>query len=588
MLAVDQQESRHVRFALPEAGEFVVGRESTCDGVIVWEAHLSRRHFRAVVGNEGIVVTRLPQARNPIFYRGEEVETFELTAGEAFVIGSTTFRLLAGRREFSSPSNENFQEYTFSREELDLISFSDAEKRIEILTHLPDLISNSQSEEEIFQRLGTILLTGMINVDSIAIVGIVDETVEVFYSVRKYDAAGEVRPSRKLVVDALETQHQTVMHLWSFDHDEQQSYTMAQGADWAVCTPLQAGHRRWGIYCSGKTPDPVIVEKSPQLTPVNRVNADIKFVELVSEIVGSILRLRTLERQQAGLRQFFSPPILQALGEQFDTNLLEPRECDVVVMFCDLRDFSRRAEQKSGDLFGILNQVSLALEIVTSQILKHGGVIGDFHGDAALGFWGWPISSTDVGLNACRAALAIREAFETLKSNPELQLAITRVGIGLAYGRAVAGKIGTSDQVKVTVFGPVVNLASRLESCTKTLRVPVVIEESLVRLVEKRLTAREGRLRKLARIIPFGLKTPYDVYELLPPHSHLCPLTDEQVRTYEDGINHFIAGDWEVAYRHLHAMPSSDHAMDFIIQRIVEHDRSAPLDWDGIIRMQSK
>jgi len=37
-----------------------------------------------------------------------------------------------------------------------------------------------------------------------------------------------------------------------------------------------------------------------------------------------------------------------------------------------------------------------------------------------------------------------------------------RCGIGIAHGRAVAGRIGTTDQVKVTAFGPVVNLASRL------------------------------------------------------------------------------------------------------------------------------
>ncbi len=52
----------------------------------------------------------------------------------------------------------------------------------------------------------------------------------------------------------------------------------------------------------------------------------------------------------------------------------------------------------------------------------------------------------------------------------ESALADFRMGIGLASGRAVAGRIGTVDQVKVTVFGPVVNLAARLEGMTKSLR----------------------------------------------------------------------------------------------------------------------
>ena len=56
-----------------------------------------------------------------------------------------------------------------------------------------------------------------------------------------------------------------------------------------------------------------------------------------------------------------------------------------------------------------------------------------------------------------------------------------RMGIGIATGRAVAGKIGTVDQVKVTVFGPVVNLASRLESMTKVLCVPILLDETTAR-----------------------------------------------------------------------------------------------------------
>ena len=43
---------------------------------------------------------------------------------------------------------------------------------------------------------------------------------------------------------------------------------------------------------------------------------------------------------------------------------------------------------------------------------------------------------------------------------PGHPLADFRVGIGLATGHAVAGGIGAKDQLnKVTVFGPVVNLA---------------------------------------------------------------------------------------------------------------------------------
>jgi adenylate cyclase len=35
-------------------------------------------------------------------------------------------------------------------------------------------------------------------------------------------------------------------------------------------------------------------------------------------------------------------------------------------------------------------------------------------------------------------------------------------------------------------------------------------------------------------------------------------------------------------------MPSSDRAQDFLTLRIAQHNRTAPPDWDGVIRMPSK
>ena len=138
------------------------------------------------------------------------------------------------------------------------------------------------------------------------------------------------------------------------------------------------------------------------------------------------------------------------------------------MLFCDLRGFSRHSERSAEDLLGLLNRVSQALGVTTHEIREQGGVLGDFHGDAAMGFWGWPLAQPDAAVRACLAALAIRAEFAATAQRPDDPLADFRVGIGIATGRAVAGKIGTVDQVKVTVFGPVVNLASRLEGMTKT------------------------------------------------------------------------------------------------------------------------
>src|SRR5262249_4665778 len=146
------------------------------------------------------------------------------------------------------------------------------------------------------------------------------------------------------------------------------------------------------IYLAGeRTRTPGTTEKVA--TAAMHLEADVKFSELVAEIVSSVRRLRQLERQQSGLRQFFAPAVLAAVGENLDTGLLAPREADVTILFCDLRGFSKHSETSRHDLLGLLDRVSQAMGIMTRHILAHGGGIGDFLGDAAMGFWGWPVAS---------------------------------------------------------------------------------------------------------------------------------------------------------------------------------------------------
>lgn len=573
------------RQALALGRTYVLGRDVESDLPVPWDPHVSRQHARLIVVGDHLQVNRLETARNPVLYDGKECDHFRVSAGEHFVIGTTVLSFAIASD--SAPSGIGpLEEVTFDPQELQKIRFRDADRRFDVLTRLHEVIWGARTETEMHQRLAGLILAGVGNAEAVAIVDLDPcGAPRTLHWDRRHEAAGSFHASARLIEEALH-RHRSILHIWEAAKMSDSQYTLSAEFDWAFCTPFSQGGAPLAIYVAGVLDQPFLAGQMLQADGLF-LQADVKFTQLVAEIVSSVLRLNRFERQKSGLRQFFAPPILAALGDDLDTALLEPRECDVTVLFCDLRGFSQKAEAAAGDLHGLLNRVSRALGVMTSQILKHGGVTGDFQGDAAMGFWGWPLTSTDAPLAACRAALGICEAFSETSVRKDHPLAKFQVGIGIAHGRAVAGKIGTAEQVKVTVFGPVVNLASRLENMTKQLRVPIVIDAATAAIAKARLDPREGRVRTLGKVVPYGTETPVLVNELLPP-AEASELTDEHVRLYNEAVENFIAGRWEEAYRRLHGIPAGDRAQDFLSMVIAQHNRIAPADWDGVLRLPSK
>lgn len=570
---------------LRENTTVVLGRSPDADLVVDWDPVVSRRHLEISTDGTTAQVRRLPEAHNPVFINGRESDSFHLTCEDSFVIGSTAFRLVRGGD--TSSAGTPVEQVSFDQQELQRFRYRDAEKRIDVLTNLPELIRGARLRSELYVRLANLILAGVHTADAVAIVSLDgSREVDVRHWERRVETGGQFRPSTRLVVEAIRS-GRSVLHIWEHTSEILSDYTQTAGFDWSFCTPVpDESEEPWALYVAGR-------HDRTHSEPADSPNAvflqgDVKFTEFVAQIISSVERQTRLERQQAGLRQFFAPRILEALGSDLDTDRLEPRECDVTVLFCDLRGFSQRAEESADQLIPLLNRVSRALELMTTEILNFGGVTGDFQGDAALGFWGWPFESEDAALDACRAALGIRSAFERIGRQTDNPLSDFRVGIGVAHGRAVAGKIGTTDQVKVTVFGPVVNLASRLENMTKQFRVPILLDERTADLVRGRLPEVEGRLRRLVRVLPYGVETPLTVSELLPPHAEYPELNDEHIVQFERGVDAFIGGDWETAWSCLHSMPANDRAQDYLSMLITRHNRTAPSDWDGVVKMLDK
>jgi adenylate cyclase len=586
LIAQGPQPAQRWRQDVSVGGAYVLGRSLDSDFPVPWDRGISRRHLAIQAERESLSVRRLNGSSNPVFVEGVAQESFVVTAGGRFAIGETSFTVRATSP--SSAERRPVEQAVFDSQTLRAVRFDDADRRIEVLTRLPDVILGTSSTEEIHHRVVDLILTGVPRADAAAIVsGHQPDEVSVLHQDRRRPLDGRIQPSGRLVAECLQS-GRSVLHVWDAAASDSR-FTVAAELDWAFCTPLEAaGSHPTGLYVTGRREAGHSSLSHQRIRPADALQADVKFAELVAEILNSVLRLKSLERQTAGLKQFLAPPILAALGDKFDYKLLDPRECEATVLFCDLRGFSAKAEKASGDLVGLLERVSQALGVMTREIMAHNGVTGDFLGDAALGFWGWPISSEQAPLDACRAALAIRKAFADSAKEIDHPLRDFRVGIGIAHGPAVAGKIGTPEQVKFTVFGPIVNLASRLEGMTKQLRVPILIDEATAGFARAQLPKSIGRVRNLARVLPYGSERPLVVSELLPSASDLPELSDEDLANYEAAFEAFSSGGWDEAYRLLHRLPPEDRAPDFLNQIITSQNRVAPPGWDGIVKLPSK
>jgi adenylate cyclase len=108
-----------------------------------WDERISRRHIEIFYENGRLYVEAVPSARNPIFFRGHKSTQFNLPPGDHFVIGKTTFSLVEERVNVSVDMPLPAGEHTFSIADLRRRPFREAEKRIDVLTRLPEIISKS-------------------------------------------------------------------------------------------------------------------------------------------------------------------------------------------------------------------------------------------------------------------------------------------------------------------------------------------------------------------------------------------------------------------------------------------------------------
>ena len=158
-------------------------------------------------------------------------------------------------------------------------------------------------------------------------------------------------------------------------------------------------------------------------------------------------------------------------------------EQPVVIMFVDMRDFTRFSEERLPfDVVFILNRYLTAM---ASEIERAGGRVDKFIGDGIMALFG---VSGDVR-RGCRDAL--NAAAEMGKAMADFNAGLAgqldqplKIGVGIHVGPAILGRVGVAGvnerDGSITALGDTVNTASRLESSSKDLGVELVVSAEAV------------------------------------------------------------------------------------------------------------
>ena len=630
---------QHFRQQLIHGQTVRIGRAPQKGWAIPWDRSISREHADLLWQDERLTVVCLPNATNPIRRGNEALRQMTAINGDMFQIGQTKFQVVAktaapgsvmstmvgddlgagssivkshelltprSPREaplhagaeamvaLSDRGDEEVEEYTFYSDDLKKVSFGDTVRQVEVLSHLPELIATAKSDVDLalmlvgqlLQAIPTAVATAVVQFDDVDVerqrTGGPDVELPKPKTMRiqtRDNFEGRFTPSRRLLRRALKG-GQSVMHIVNDGDAEQVQATMSGSLGWAFCSPITAENcEGWCLYVSGEG-----TREGNAYISEDMLKGDLRFTELVAQFLGSVLSVKSLQEQKTQLSSFFSPKVINSLTSKSKGNILEPSERDITVLFCDVRGFSRKAEQLQDNLLKLLDCVKAALSAMTGGILAYDGAIADFQGDAALGFWGWPVALVDGPISACRAALTIQQVF----SLPDELLEGFSCGVGIAHGRAVAGQIGTAQQAKIGVFGPVVNQGSRIEGLTRQMGVRICVDETTANFVRKHLNPDEARVRRLARVRPKGMATPILVHELLPGDDCDSKLNEAALQAYESAVDAVIAGHWSEAVDLLKTVPSEDGPTKFLLDQMAASNGQPPADWDGAFTLTNK
>lgn len=221
---------------------------------------------------------------------------------------------------------------------------------------------------------------------------------------------------------------------------------------------------------------------------------------------------------QAAYSRFVPPQLLELLGKEsiLDVDWGNQAEKKMTILFSDIRGFASMSERMSPQqCFDFINEYLSFMEPV---VLAHGGFIDKYIGDSVMALF--PARGDDA-LRGALGMLAELDRFNAQLSIKQREFAFdhperrsgneVHIGIGMNSGLLMLGIIGGSNRMEITVISDAVNLASRVETLTKTYQTPILITQHTLNSIRH---SGDFSIRFIDRVRVRGKHLAQSIYEV--------------------------------------------------------------------------
>ncbi len=267
-------------------------------------------------------------------------------------------------------------------------------------------------------------------------------------------------------------------------------------------TVRQTDRQLIGLEVNPTIPGRGTLTLSLNLSPLKDASATTQGLAIVMD---DLTEKRRLEGQKRLFERMVSPKVIEQLNP--DKLQLGGVRTQITTLFADVRGYTSFSEGLDPvQLVAVLN---LYLKAAAEAVLAEDGTIDKFLGDAIMAWFNAPIPQADHSLRAVRAGLAISKSIKKLHASlpPQFHL---QFGVGIHFGDAVLGLVGTETRLDYTAIGDSVNTAKRIQENAAGGQV-LISEDVYQKVADKVLVKIVNPIRAKGKA---QLITVYDVLDL--------------------------------------------------------------------------